>query len=67
MGQVEPDYIELFALELGKIVEYDFVCTRSSKNIDQSAPNLVKMYETMVKMYKISDEFDYGSKWTRTV
>ena len=30
--------------------------------MDQSAPNLVKMYD-----YKISDEFDYGFNWTRTV
>ena len=41
MGQIEPEHPELFALELGKIVEYDFVYTLSSTNIDQSAPNLV--------------------------
>ena len=35
---------ELFALEFGKIAEYDFVYSLSSTNIDQSAPNLVKMY-----------------------
>ena len=35
---------ELFALEFGKIAEYDFVYTLSSTNINQSAPNLVKMY-----------------------
>ena len=44
MGQIEPEHPELFALELGKIAEYDFVYTLSSTNIDQSAPNLVKMY-----------------------
>ena len=44
MGQIEPENLELFALEFGKITEYDFVCTLSSKTIDQSAPNLVKMY-----------------------
>ena len=44
MGQIEPEHPELFALEFGKIAEYDFVYTLSSKNIDQSAPNLVKMY-----------------------
>ena len=43
MGQIEPEHPELFALEFGKIVEYDFVYTLSSTNIDQSAPNLVKM------------------------
>ena len=44
MGQIESEPLELFALEFGKIPEYDFVHTLSSKNIDQSAPNLVKMY-----------------------
>ena len=38
------EHPELFALEFGKIAEYDFVYTLSSTNIDQSAPNLVKMY-----------------------
>ena len=44
MGQIEPEHPELFALEYGKFAEYDFVYTLSSTNIDQSAPNLVKMY-----------------------
>ena len=44
MGQIEPEHLELFALEFRKIAEYDFVYTLSSTNIDQSAPNLVKMY-----------------------
>ena len=44
MGQIEPEHSELLALEFGKIAEYDFVYTPSSTNIDQSAPNLVKMY-----------------------
>ena len=44
MGRIEPEYPELFALEFGKIVESDFVYTLSSTNIDQSAPNLIKMY-----------------------
>ena len=44
MGQIEPEHPELFALEFEKIAEYDFVYTLSSTNIDQSAPNLVKMY-----------------------
>ena len=44
MGQNEPEHLELFALEFGKIAEYDFVYSLSSTNIDQSAPNLVKMY-----------------------
>ena len=44
MGQIEPEHPELFALEFGKIAETDFVYTLSSTNIDQSAPNLVKMF-----------------------
>ena len=44
MGQIELEHPELFALEFGKITKYDFVYTLSSTNIDQSAPNLVKMY-----------------------
>ena len=44
MGQIETEYPELFALEFGKIAEYDFVYTLSSTNINQSAPNLVKIY-----------------------
>ena len=44
IGQIEPEHPELFALEFGKIGEYDFVYTLSSTNINQSAPNLVKMY-----------------------
>ena len=44
MGQIEPEHPELFALEFGKIAVYDFVYSLSSANIDQSAPNLVKMY-----------------------
>ena len=44
MGQIKLEHPELFALEFGKIAEYDFVYSLSSTNIDQSAPNLVKMY-----------------------
>ena len=44
MGQIELEHLELFALEFGNIAEYDFVYTLSSTNIDQSAPNLVKIY-----------------------
>ena len=47
MGQIEPEHLELFALEFGKIGEYDFVYTLSSTNINQSAPNLVKVYLTI--------------------
>ena len=47
MGQIKSEHPELFALEFGKIAESDFVYTLASTNIDQSAPNLVKMYMTV--------------------
>ena len=47
MGQIESEHPELFALEFGKIAESDFVYTLASTNIDQSAPNLDKMYITI--------------------
>ena len=63
-GQIEPEHPELFAPEFEKIAESDFVYTLVSTNINQSAPNLVKMY---VHDHKISDEFNYGFKRNRTV
>ena len=47
MGQIEPKHLELFALEFGKIAEIDFAYTLASTNIDQSMPNVVKMYVTI--------------------
>ena len=47
IGQIELEHTELFALEFGKIDENDFVYTLSSTNINQSAPNLVKVYMTI--------------------
>ena len=47
MGQIEPEHPELVALEFGKIAESDFVYTLVSTNINQSIPNLVKMYMTL--------------------
>ena len=44
MGQIELEHTELFALEFGKFAENDFVFTLASTNINQSTPNLVKMY-----------------------
>ena len=56
MGRIEPEHAELFALEFGKIAESDFVYTLASTNIDQSAPNLVKMYmTTRARMSSIMD------------
>ena len=43
MGPIGPEQLELFALELGKIAAVDFVYSLASTNINQSAPNLVKM------------------------
>ena len=47
MRQIELEHPGLFALEFGIIAESDFVYTPASTNIDQSAPNLVKMYMTI--------------------
>ena len=44
MEQIKPEHPELFALEFGKIAEYDFVYSLSSTNIDQSAPNFIKNF-----------------------
>ena len=56
LGQIELEYQELFAFEFGKIAESDFVYTLASTNIDQSTPNLVKMYMTIrLRMSLIMD------------
>ena len=47
MSQIEPEHPELFAFEFGKIAVYDFVYTLSPTNINQSAPNLVRMHATI--------------------
>ena len=57
LGRPEP-----FALELGKIAEFYFVFTLASTNINQSAPNFVKIYMTK----RSWNEFDYGPNWTHT-
>ena len=44
MDQIDPEHPELFALEFVNIADNDFVYTLSSTNINQSAPNLVKLY-----------------------
>ena len=44
MGQIESEHLELIALEFGKIAESDFVYILASTKIDQSTPNLIKMY-----------------------
>ena len=62
MGQIEPEHPELFALEFGKIAESD--CLQSS--IYKYRPISTKLGQNVYD-HKISDEFDYGSNWTRTV
>ena len=47
IGQIEAEQLELFALEFGKIAVSDFVYTLAFTNVNQSAPNLVKMYVTI--------------------
>ena len=44
MGPIEPDQLDLFALELRNISVFDFFYTVASTDINQSALNLVKMY-----------------------
>ena len=56
MEQIKPEHPELFALEFGKIAETDFVYTLASPNMNQSAPNLVKMYVT--KRFRMSSIMD---------
>ena len=47
LGQIESEHPKLFSPEFGKIAESDFVYTLASTNIDQSTPNLIKMYMTI--------------------
>ena len=61
MDQIEPEHPGLFALEFRKIAESDFVYILASTNIDQSAPNLVKMFMTI--RFRMSSIMDLiGSK-----
>ena len=53
MGRIKADHPELFALEFGKIAESDFVYSLASTNINQSAPNLVKMYVTIISQINL--------------
>ena len=53
MEHIKPEHLGLFALEFGKIADYDFVYTLASPNINQSAPNLVKMYVTITSQMRL--------------
>ena len=56
LGQIESEHPELFTLEFRKIAESDLVYTLASTNVDQSTPNLVKMYVTIrLQMSSIMD------------
>ena len=37
MKQIKPEHPELFALEFGKVAEYEYVNTLSSTNTEESA------------------------------
>ena len=60
MGQIEPENPDLFALEFGKIAEYDCLL---SYHLQIST----NQHQTYVHDHKISDEFDYGTNRTETV
>ena len=44
---IEPEQLELFAIEYKKIAMFHFVYTVASTNINQLVPNLVKIYMTL--------------------
>ena len=61
LTKIEPEYPDLFAFEFGKIAENDYVYTLSSTSLDQSAPNLVKMYVIIIsQMSLIMDLIEPG-------
>ena len=41
---IEPGYVDLFAFQLQKIAELDFIYTLASTDINQLAPHQVKMF-----------------------
>ena len=43
MGPIGPERLDLFGLELGKIVAFNFVYSLTSTNINQTVPNSVAM------------------------
>ena len=48
MGLIGPEEPELFALKLKKIAIFHVVYTLASTNINQSAPNLEKLWVYLV-------------------
>ena len=63
MGHTQWKHMELFALEYGKIVQFDFVYTLASTNNNQSAPDSVKMYVT-IRSWKSSIMNLIGREWS---
>ena len=63
MGQIESEHPELFALELGKIAESNFVYTLATANVDQLVPNMVLMYVT-VRSWKSLIINLIGTEWS---
>ena len=61
MGHIEQNRRQLFALEFGKIAEYD--CLHSI--IYKYRPISTKLGQNVCD-HKTSDEFNYGSNRTRT-
>ena len=55
MGQIEPEHLELFALEFA---ETDLVYTLAFTNIDQSVPYLDKTYTGMTIRSRMSSIMD---------
>ena len=62
MSPLGLEQLDLFALELETIAELDLVYTLASTNINQSAPNFVKIYMTI--RYRASS--NYGDNRTKT-
>ena len=62
MDLIKQDLSELFALAFVKIAESDFVYTLAFTNVDPLVPNIA----TNIYAHKVSDEFEYGTKRTRT-
>ena len=54
MGPTGLEQVELFALELGKIAAFDFVYSLVSTNINQSGPNLVTMYMSIISQMSLT-------------
>ena len=63
MTLIGLEYPELFAPELGKIAEFDFVYTLAST---KCSPTSTKLSQNEYD-HKISDEVDYGCNQTRPV